>query len=269
MRRALVLASAVSAYVVFGAHYSFADSPGTGSCIDGRSGSAITCGGGYVIGQPGYSDSGSAPSQSHAAPSNVPPPILVQYVANGPNGPCIALGPPNPNSNATVNTWLATLSLPPCPATPAPGAIINPQLLAENFWKTVPLPVPKPQVPPGYAITGMPAYLVTNSTVAPAPYVFATPLGPLRIQASGAYFVEWDDPRTPGWAGPFPFEGEPWPNGRIAHTYDDVGAATIVVRETWTATWQLGTATGTLSALATTATIANYPIHQEQAVITN
>jgi hypothetical protein len=244
-----------------------ADPPASGSCFRSRTGENINCGGGYVIPMPGSSTEGSQPL--HPAPSHVPTPILVQYVANGPNGPCIALGPPNPNSNATVNTWLATLSLPPCPATPAPGAIINPQLLAENFWKTVPLPVPKPKVPPGYAITGMPAYLVTNSTVAPAPYVFATPLGPLRIQASGAYFVEWGDPRTPGWAGPFPFEGEPWPNGRIAHTYDDVGTVNIVVRETWTATWQLGTATGALSALATTATIANYPIHQEQAVITN
>ena len=246
-----------------------ADEQNSGSCFRSQDGQDINCGGGYVIGQPGYSDSGPAPHQSHAAPPNVPQPILVQYVANGPNGPCIALGPLNPNTNATVVAWLATLNLPPCPATPTAPARIDPQLLAENFWKTVPLPVPKPQVPPGYAITGMPAYLVTNSTTTPAPYVFPTPLGQLKIQASGAYFVEWGDPRAPGWTGPFPFEGQPWPNGRIAHTYDDVGTVTIVVRETWTATWQLGTATGTLNALATTATIGNYPIRQEQAVITN
>jgi hypothetical protein len=190
-------------------------------------------------------------------------------VANGPNGPCIALGPPSPNANATVSTWLGTLNLPPCPATRAPPAIIDPQLLAENFWKTITLPVPKPQIPPGYAITGMPAYLVTNSTTAPAPYVFPTPLGQLRIDASGSYYVNWGDPRSPGWAGPYPFEGQPWPNGRISHTYDDVGAVTVVVRETWTAVWHLGTATGTLGGLATTATITNYPIRQEQAVITN
>ena len=240
-----------------------------GSCFRGRFVSTITCGGGYVVGQPGYSDSSPAPKPSRGAASNAPPVILVQYVANGPNGPCIALGPLNPNSNATVTAWLATLNLPPCPAAPAPGARIDPQVLAESFWKTIPLPVPKPQIPPGYAITGMPAYLVTNSTVSPAPYVFATPLGQLRIQATGAYLVDWGDARAPGWTGPYPFEGQPWPNGRISHTYDDVGTVTIVVRETWTATWQLGTATGTLGALATTATIGNYPIHQEQAVITN
>jgi hypothetical protein len=240
----------------------------SGACFRGEFATNITCGGGFVIGQPGYSDS-SPKAPARPGPSDVPPPVLVQYVANGPKGPCIALGPPNPNSNATVTTWLATLNLPPCPATPAAPARIDPQLLAESFWKTVALPVPNPQVPPGYAITGMPAYLVTNSTTAPAPYVFATPLGQLRIDASGAYFVNWGDPRSPGWDGPFPFEGQPWPNGKISHTYDDVGSVTIVVREAWTATWHLGTATGTLGGLATTATIANYPIRQEQAVITN
>ncbi|HEX6395531.1 MAG TPA: hypothetical protein VFZ97_19020 [Acidimicrobiales bacterium] len=239
-----------------------------GSCFRGRFGATITCGGGYVVGEPGYSD--SAPhAPAHSAPSNVPPPVLVQYVANGPNGPCIALGPPSPNANATVTAWLTTLNLPPCPARAAAPARIDPQLLAEDFWKTIALPVPKPQVPPGYAITGMPAYLVTNSTTAPAPYVFPTPLGQLRIDVSGTYFVDWGDPRAPGWSGPYPFEGEAWPNGRISHTYDDVGVVNIVVREAWTATWHLGTAVGALGGLATTATIPNYPIQQEQSITTN
>lgn len=251
------------------AQFAAADSQGSGSCFRSEDGQDINCGGGYVIGQPGYSDSSPSRAPAHPVSSNVPPPILVQFVANGPNGPCIALGAPSINSNATVSAWLATLNLPPCPATPTVPARIDPQLLAQNFWKTIALPVPKPQIPPGYAITGMPAYLVTNSTTAPAPYVFATPLGQLRIDASGSYFVNWGDLRSPGWSGPFPFEGEPYPNGKISHTYDDVGTVTIVVREAWTATWHLGTATGSLAGLATTATIPNYPIRQEQAVITN
>lgn len=238
-----------------------------GSCFRGRFGSTITCGGGFVVGQPGFADSKPAPAP--AAPSNAPRPILVQFVANGPTGPCIALGPPSPNANATVTTWFATLNLPPCRATPVAPAPIDPQLLAQNFWKTIPLPVPRPAIPPGYAITGMPAYLVTNSTTAPAPYVFPTPLGQLRIIATGEYLVDWGDSRSPGWDGPFPFEGQPWPNGRISHAYDDVGSVTVVVRELWSARWVLGGAGGTLGGLATTATIANYPIHQEQAVITN
>jgi hypothetical protein len=110
---------------------------------------------------------------------------------------------------------------------------------------------------------------VTNSTTAPAPYVFPTPLGQLRIIASGAYLIDWGDPRSTGWDGPYPFEGQAWPNGRISHTYDDIGTVTIVVREVWSAKWVLGGATGTLGGLATTATIPNYPIHQEQAVIGN
>ena len=238
----------------------------SGACFRGEFATNITCGGGYVVGQPGFADSKPAPA---GAPSNAPRPILVQFVANGPAGPCIALGPPSTNANATVTTWFATLNLPPCPATPVAPAPIDPQLLAQSFWKTIPLPVPRPSIPPGYAITGLPAYLVTNSTTAPAPYIFPTPLGQLRIIATGQYFVDWGDPRSPGWAGPFPFEGQPWPNGRINHTYDDVGTVTVVVREVWSAKWVLGGATGALGGLATTATIGNYPIHQEQAVITN
>ena len=235
-------------------------------CYTARFGTAINCGGAYLIGEPGFADSKLAPKE---APSNAPRPILVQFVANGPAGPCIALGPPSTNTNATVTTWFATLNLPPCPATPVAPAPIDPQLLAQSFWKTIPLPVPRPSIPPGHAITGLPAYLVTNSTTAPAPYVFPTPLGQLRIIATGQYFVDWGDPRSPGWAGPYPFEGQPWPNGRINHTYDDVGTVTAVVREVWSAKWVLGGATGALGGLATTATIGNYPIHQEQAVITN
>lgn len=266
MRRRLTLGLLMGLVILLTPSLAFADSSGTGSCFNGRLDESITCGGGFVVGQPGFADSKPPPA---AAPSNAPRPILVQFVANGPAGPCIALGPPSPNANATVTTWFATLNLPPCPATPVAPAPIDPQLLAQNFWKTIPLPVPRPAIPPGYAITGMPAYLVTNSTTAPAPYVFPTPLGQLRIIASGEYFVDWGDPRGPGWTGPFPFEGQPWPNGRISHVYDDVGSVTVVVREVWSARWVLGGAAGTLGGLATTATITNYPIHQEQAVITN
>lgn len=240
---------------------------GNGACFRSQDGQDINCGGGYVIGQPGYSD--SARPSTNSAPSNRPRPVLVQFVANGPTGPCLALGPPSPNANATVTTWFTSLNLPPCPATPIAPSPIDPQLLAQSFWRTIPLPIPRPTVPPGYAITGMPAYLVTNSTTAPAPYVFPTPLGQLRIDGYGEYLVDWGDPRSPGWTGPFPFEGQAWPNGKINHTYDDVGTVNIVVREVWNARWVLGGASGRLGGLATSATIPNYRIHQEEAVITN
>ena len=132
-----------------------------------------------------------------------------------------------------------------------------------------PLPVPRPSIPPGYAITGKPAYLVTGGVVRPNAYIDTTPLGPLVVHATGTYFVDWGDGTSPAWSGPYQSEGLPYPDGNIAHTYDNVGTVTVTLRERWTATWSLGPEAGTLGGLATVATIADFPIRQLQAIITN
>jgi hypothetical protein len=183
----------------------------------------------------------------------------------------MALGPATP-TNPTILAWLATVNYPNCAATP-PGAPppppLNPATLAVTFWRTIPLPVPHPRVPPGYAITGKPAYLVTGGTTNPRPFVKQTPLGPLTITAHGSYTVDWGDATSPTWTGPYTTEGQPWPNGNIAHTYDNVGTVSVTLREAWTASWSLAGATGTLTGLATTASIPDFAIRQVQAVITN
>jgi hypothetical protein len=114
----------------------------------------------------------------------------------------------------------------------------------------------------------MPAYLVTNGTLAPPPYQRQTPLGPLDITARGSYLVDWGDATGPTWAGPYWQEGRPFPNGNIAHTYDNVKTVTVTVQEVWTATWRLGSATGQLTALSTTATIPDFTIKQIQSILT-
>jgi hypothetical protein len=182
----------------------------------------------------------------------------------------MALGPANPPPNATVLAWLATLHLPACTA-PAAGPApvpINPAVLAVEFWQTIPLPTPHPTIPPGYAVTGKPAYLVTNGILAPAPYQRPTPLGALTITARGTYLIDWGDGSLPTWTGPFAQEGRPYPDGNIVHTYDNTGTATVTVQEVWTATWALGPAHGVLGALRTSATIAGFPVQQIQAVLT-
>lgn len=242
----------------------WADSSSNGSCDITDFGAAVLCGGGYVTPAP----AAATPSSSHNESPPTTRPVLVEYVANGPNGACLAFGPPS-QSNSAVSDWLSTLQLPPCPATPQRLAPINPAALAVNFWRTIPLPVPQPSIPPGYAITGKPAYLVTNGQTSPAPYVESTPLGQLTVTAHGSYSVDWGDGSSPTWTGPYSAEGEAWPNGSISHTYDQVGTVTIVVREAWTATWSLAGASGVLGGLQTTATISDYPVQQEQAVITN
>lgn len=241
---------------------------GTGSCFRGRLGTTIDCGGGYVV--PSQPAPSPTPSHNTAPTTTIP---LAYYVANGPNGPCLALGPANPAPNATVSAWLATVQFPNCPpapAGPAPPAL-NPQAIAVQFWQTIPLPAPKPDVPPGYAITGKTAYLVTNGSVAPPPYTERTPLGILTIRAAGSYTVDWGDAHDPSSAadGPYPFEGQPWPNGRITHVYDFAGSYTVTVTESWTARWSLAGAQGTLVGLRTTATIPTFRVEQLQAVLTN
>lgn len=170
---------------------------------------------------------------------------------------------------ASVNAPLCTLPTTPAaparPANPAPG----PAAYAVRFWRTIPLPVPKPAIPPGYAITGKTAYLVTHGTTSPPEYVDNTPLGQLTIRVSGAYVVDWGDANSPYWDGPYAFEGQPWPDGRITHTFEVAGTYTVTVEEDWTAVWQLAGVTGTLGGLRTTATIPGFQARQYQAVITN
>jgi hypothetical protein len=242
-----------------------ADGP-TGGCISSHLGGAIICNGQYVVNQAGK------PAPAPAPPPTAPPTtsqFLVEYVAYGPNGPCIAFGPPHGMVNERVMQFLGTVSLPPCPKmrkTPVP---VDPAALAVQFWKTIPLPVPRPSIPPGYAITGKPAYLVTNGQTAPGPYVFNTPIGTLTISPHGEYSVDWGDGSSPTWTGPYYSEGQPWPDGDITHTFDYVGSYDVVIGEGWTATWSLAGVTGNLGGLRTTATITAFPVQQVQAVITN
>jgi hypothetical protein len=218
------------------------------------------------------------PAHDTRASGGPPPSVPVYpYPAVGPNGLCSATGP---NQGTPLNIqafYAAGVVLPSCvPAatTPAPAGntglpAIDPAAISVAFWRTVPLPKPDPQVPPGYAVTGLPAYLVTNGTVRPAPYTDNTPLGPLTIVATGTYSVDWGDSSRPAWAGPYGQEGQAYPNGTITHTFDYVGTVTVTVVENWTATWTLGPDHGVLPDLETRAAIPDLQIRQLQAVITN
>lgn len=237
----------------------------TEGCVAGSLGTSILCGAAYVVEQPGS----PAPAPQPTSPPTTSQ-YLAEYVAYGPNGsPCIAFGPPQGTANERVMQFLGAVSLPPCRRARHVPVPIDPAALALQFWKTIPLPVPNPSIPPGYAITGKPAYLVTHGQTAPGPYVFNTPIGTLTISPHGEYSVDWGDGTAPTWTGPYSSEGQAWPNGDITHTYDFVGSYNVVIDETWTATWSLAGASGNLAGLRTTATITAFPVHQVQAVITN
>jgi hypothetical protein len=221
----------------------------------------IDCGGGYVVPLPGHPGHSAGPPGGSKAASYSPPrdPPIILYTC-GVFYQAIKMLAPGLQGVAcpSAKAPAALAQVPPAPASQ----------IAASYWRRVPLPVPHPSVPPGFAITGKPAYLVTSGSVAPARYRFATPLGPLVIYARGAYMINWGDPHDPGWAGPYPFEGEPWPNGRIVHTYDWTETATITVREQWSASWALGSYSGSLSGLVTQGVIPAFHVYQLQAIIT-
>ncbi|MDQ4069332.1 MAG: hypothetical protein M3203_07665 [Actinomycetota bacterium] len=95
-------------------------------------------------------------------------------------------------------------------------------------------------------------------------YTNSTVFGPLQIVATGSYTIDWGDGET---SGPYPFEGKPWPDGKITHEYQNVGNHDIVVTERWTANWSLGGQSGVLRTLETTGRIDDFPVEQIQAVI--
>lgn len=158
-------------------------------------------------------------------------------------------------------TYAERAGLPDCTDEPAATAAS----VAEPFVRTIPLPAPRPRIAPdGRNITGLPAYLETNGSllheVGPSP----TELGPINVVARSAYWVDWGDGTAE--AGPYPFEGDPYPTGRITHTYQFTGTYTVTVRQEWSAEWRLGGDSGTVEGLQTEAA-TSVEVGELQAVI--
>jgi len=151
---------------------------------------------------------------------------------------------------------------PPCPPGEGqePG---SPGAWAANYWEHVPLPKPSPYIAPGWAIVGKFGYLETNGTTFHR-FTTDSPFGPLQIEATGIYYVDWGDGEA---SGPHSVEGKPWPHGEIRHDFQYSGTYNIVVTQRWTATWSFGDAAGILRQLQTTAEIAGFEAREIQAVV--
>lgn len=128
-------------------------------------------------------------------------------------------------------------SFPRCPT-----ASLSPEEVARSVVEAFPFPAPKPYIAPGRAITGLRAYLEPRSPTAVSD-VRPTPLGDIRLDATGSYYVDWGDARTGPHSGP----GGPWPNGNISHVYTNRGTYDVLVTEAWTVHWQVAGASGTLN----------------------
>ena len=163
--------------------------------------------------------------------------------------------------NQALRAYAAERGMPVCDR----GGDAVPTRVASAFVRTIPLPSPRPAIAPhGTAITGLTAYLETNGSLVHDVAATDTPLGAITVEARSAYWVDWGD-GTPE-EGPFAFEGEPYPSGRIAHQYRDSGSYTVTVRQRWSATWRLGTDSGTVEDLRTEASIP-LRVQELQAVI--
>jgi len=148
-----------------------------------------------------------------------------------------------------------------CPGIQRPPA--SPSAIARQVVEEfLPAP-PTPEIDPGYAIAGKTAYLETKGNLHPPTQTRATPLGDIDVTFTGQYRVDWGD----GTTETFTTEGEPWPTGRITHTYTHVGYYNVVVTIEWTARWRIATTTGEITnGLASVARIDNFEVRQLQAV---
>lgn len=139
----------------------------------------------------------------------------------------------------------------------------TPSTLAREVIEHIDLPAPSIEIDPGFAITGMKAYLETNGTLHPDTYVRPTPLGDISVDADGEYVVDWGD-GTP--VERYSYEGRDWPEGRITHVYTDLGRYDVVVTVEWVAHWSIGERRGTVRDLRTSGRIEDFETRQVQAV---
>jgi hypothetical protein len=185
-------------------------------CIPSAFATAIDCGEsipGFSVPDPRPPSSPSvavkpSPALADSVPAAPPPNPLPVLEPEGANGACLTEttdpAATTPAQVAYLNRLMKNLLVdfaacpPPVAGPAAPAVLPDPAALAEQFWQTIPLPSPRPSIPPGYAITGKPAYLVTDGTVAPAPFTEPTPLGLLTVTPHGTYHVVWGDGASTG-----------------------------------------------------------------------
>lgn len=127
---------------------------------------------------------------------------------------------------------------PPCPSAATP----DPEELRAAVAAVVAHQLPRPvaTIAPGWAITGLPAYLETGRALSFSTGPITVPLssGPASVVLEGAatYDVDWGDGRTDrGLTDP----GGPWPHGAVTHTYLDRAQVEVQVTDRWRITFRV------------------------------
>lgn len=117
---------------------------------------------------------------------------------------------------------------------------------AVERWVGTNLPLTTGNVPPGWMVPGLRAYLVLEAGSAPVLPVVDTPLGPMTIVVDEPEFVvDWGDGSAPTVTTD---RGVAWPGGpgEITHVYSWAGEVTVTVTTVWRARFDLGSASAAL-----------------------
>jgi hypothetical protein len=147
----------------------------------------------------------------------------------------------------------------------------DPAAAARLYWEqVVSPPTPEPlRVQPGYAITGLTAYLEIGGERNPT-WTLENPIGPnIVITATPRYVVRWGEPGAAPTQTTSP--GRPYPGGpgEVTHAYRYQGHWRITVEAYWTGSWHLEGASGGQGlgelAVPTTGSL-DLPVRQLQAV---
>ena len=140
---------------------------------------------------------------------------------------------------------------------------LTPTEVVERTLVNVRLPSPEPNIDPGYAVTGLKAYLETGNRTQHSFQRIPTVLGPLSITASSSYTVDWGDGTT---TGPHESTGGKYPDGTITHVYSDAETVDITVTQHWTAQWSLAGQSGTITGLRSSGELPDFVVREVQAV---
>ena len=146
--------------------------------------------------------------------------------------------------------------------------IADPSPEVHEFVRSIPLPQPAITIDPGYALTGMPAYLEIHDQDAFTTAGAIPGFGGLTASLEPvAFIVDWGDGTVEVVADGR--TGAPWDGPeeqQISHVYihaDDAAQVTVVAR--WSANWQVGGFSGTVDDLQVTA-VLELPIEARQSV---
>ena len=190
----------------------------------------------------------------------------------GPDGPCLGWS----TDPGTASTLTGTVRLVEiydvCPPAEE-GEAVPPEVIAEievlRFWATKPVPRMELEIDPGWAITGLRAYLETGPDSATAQTLtFDTPVGQAVADITADYIIDWGDDTS---VEQYSVNGGAWPNGDISHVYQWAQPVTVTATQHWTGTWRMtsGPAAGVggqLPQLPMTATL-DLLVDEVQAVI--